>query len=45
VSNFKVFKWIPHYLRWYLFAFGPKLTIEEVRARASRPASGPAEQS
>jgi dolichol-phosphate mannosyltransferase len=25
-SNFKVAKWVPRYLRWYRFAFGPKLT-------------------
>ncbi|MGH3280701.1 MAG: glycosyltransferase, partial [Trebonia sp.] len=31
VSNFKVAKWIPGYLRWYRFAFGPKLTAERVR--------------
>jgi dolichol-phosphate mannosyltransferase len=36
VSNFKVAKWIPKYLRWYRFAFGPRLTAEQVRARASR---------
>lgn len=22
VSNFKIFKWVPRYLKWYLFAFG-----------------------
>ena len=25
-SRFQIVKWIPHYLRWYRFAFGPKLT-------------------
>lgn len=35
VSNFHVARWIPKYLHWYLFAFGPKLTAEQVRARAS----------
>jgi dolichol-phosphate mannosyltransferase len=25
-SNFKVAKWVPRYLRWYRFAFGPRLT-------------------
>jgi len=25
VSNFKLAKWLPAYLRWYLFAFGPRL--------------------
>jgi dolichol-phosphate mannosyltransferase len=32
-SNFKVARWIPRYLRWYRFAFGPKLTVEQLRAR------------
>jgi glycosyltransferase involved in cell wall biosynthesis len=31
-SNFKLQKWLPHYLRWYLYAFGPKLTVEDVRS-------------
>jgi glycosyltransferase involved in cell wall biosynthesis len=31
VSNFKLAQWIPGYLRWYLFAFGPQLTGEQVR--------------
>lgn len=29
-SNFKVAKWLPAYLRWYRFAFGPKLTPEKL---------------
>jgi dolichol-phosphate mannosyltransferase len=33
VSNFKVARWIPKYLRWYLFAFGPRLTPEQVKQR------------
>lgn len=36
VSNFKVAKWIPKYLRWYRFAFGPRLTAEQVRERLSK---------
>ena len=32
VSNFRMAKWIPGYLRWYRFAFGPRLTAEQVRA-------------
>jgi dolichol-phosphate mannosyltransferase len=32
VSNFRVAKWIPGYLRWYRFAFGPRLTAEQVRS-------------
>lgn len=34
-SNFKLAAWIPHYLRWYRFAFGRRLTIEQLRARSS----------
>jgi glycosyltransferase involved in cell wall biosynthesis len=36
VSNFRIAQWIPQYLRWYRFAFGPRLAAEQVRARASR---------
>ena len=36
VSNFKVARWLPHYLRWYRFAFGPRLTAEQIRARGLR---------
>jgi glycosyltransferase involved in cell wall biosynthesis len=32
VSNFRVAKWIPGYLRWYRFAFGRRLTADQVRA-------------
>ena len=28
VSNFKLATWIPRYIRWYLFAFGPRLSEE-----------------
>lgn len=31
VSNFKLAKWLPQYLRWYRFAYGPKLTLEQVK--------------
>jgi hypothetical protein len=33
VSNFRVASWIPRYVRWYRFAFGPKLTAEQIRSR------------
>jgi dolichol-phosphate mannosyltransferase len=33
VSNFRVARWIPDYLRWYRFAFGPRLTAEQIRSR------------
>jgi dolichol-phosphate mannosyltransferase len=36
VSNFKLVSWLPHYLRWWRFAFGPGLPIDEVRAAADR---------
>jgi glycosyltransferase involved in cell wall biosynthesis len=40
ISHFKIVKWIPKYLRWYLFAFGPKIPVEEIavtsRARNSK---------
>jgi glycosyltransferase involved in cell wall biosynthesis len=32
-SNFRVASWIPQYLRWYRFAFGPRLTAEQIRSR------------
>ncbi len=34
VSNFKIVSWLPHYLRWWRFAFGPSLPIEEIRITA-----------
>ncbi len=36
VSNFKLAAWLPRYLRWYLFAFGPQLTVDQVRAKSAR---------
>jgi dolichol-phosphate mannosyltransferase len=30
VSNFKMAAWIPKYLRWYWFAYGPKLELPEL---------------
>jgi len=35
-SNFDLKAWIPRYLRWYRFAYGPALTLEEVRTQAKR---------
>jgi dolichol-phosphate mannosyltransferase len=32
VSNFKIVSWLPHYLGWWRFAFGPRLEIDQVRA-------------
>ena len=39
ISNFKVARWIPSYLRWYRFAFGPRLSASEIRDRAARKTS------
>jgi len=36
VSNFKVARWLPGYLRWYRFAFGRRLTAEQIKARGLR---------
>jgi dolichol-phosphate mannosyltransferase len=36
MSNFKLVTWLPHYLRWWRFAFGPRLPVEEIRAAADR---------
>ena len=32
-SNFDVGRFVPSYLRWYLFAFGPRLTGEQLAVR------------
>lgn len=31
MSNFKLVTWLPHYLRWWRFAFGPRLEIDNIR--------------
>jgi glycosyltransferase involved in cell wall biosynthesis len=36
VSSFRLREWVPKYLRWYRFAFGPSLTVDEVRMQAAR---------
>ena len=36
VSNFKVAECIPKYMRWYRFAFGGRLTPEQIRAQAAK---------
>ncbi|MHA7987277.1 glycosyltransferase family 2 protein [Rathayibacter sp. CAU 1779] len=33
-SNFQLGKWIPKYLRWYRFAYGPQLTLDELKAKS-----------
>jgi dolichol-phosphate mannosyltransferase len=32
-SSFKMLRWMPRYLEWYRFAFGPPLTVEQLRER------------
>lgn len=39
VSNFKVATWIPSYMHWYRFAFGPRLTAKQVREKPSATSS------
>jgi hypothetical protein len=36
VSNFKIAAWIPSYLRWYRFAFGPKVDVAGLRAQVDK---------
>jgi dolichol-phosphate mannosyltransferase len=36
VSNFKVAKWVPSYVRWYRYAFGGTLTVEQIRQRSAK---------
>ncbi|QEO08627.1 glycosyltransferase family 2 protein [Protaetiibacter larvae] len=35
-SHFQLSKWIPKYLRWYRFAFGPQLTPDQLVTKAQR---------
>jgi dolichol-phosphate mannosyltransferase len=34
LSNFRAAAWLPKYLRWYRFAFGRRLDVDELRDRA-----------
>jgi dolichol-phosphate mannosyltransferase len=36
VSNFKMSQWLPVYLRWYRFAYGRRMTIDELDARRAK---------
>jgi hypothetical protein len=38
-SNFDLKTWLPKYLRWYRFAFGPELTLEQVAEQSARIAA------
>ncbi len=42
VSRFRLLRWIPGYLRWYVFAFGPQLAPGEIRGRRAMPRPRPA---
>jgi len=42
-SNFKLAQWLPKYVRWYRFAFGPKLTVAQLAARATNSTTGSAQ--
>ncbi len=37
-SNFQVVRWIPRYLNWYRLAFGPQLTVQQLRQKTERVA-------
>ena len=34
VSRFRLIEWMPHYLRWYVLAFGPQLDLDTLRRRS-----------
>jgi dolichol-phosphate mannosyltransferase len=36
MSNFRTGAWLPKYLHWYRFAFGPELGVDDLRSRAPR---------
>jgi glycosyltransferase involved in cell wall biosynthesis len=38
-SNFDLKAWIPRYLRWYRFAFGPPLSVQEMRGSVPESSS------
>jgi dolichol-phosphate mannosyltransferase len=38
VSNFKLGAWLPRYLHWYFYAFGPTLPLEGFGASSAAPA-------
>ena len=39
-SSFKVLSWLPRYLQWYRFSFGPKLSLDDLLAECKRMGSG-----
>jgi dolichol-phosphate mannosyltransferase len=34
LSNFKIASWLPKYLHWYRFAFGPPLDLDQLKSHA-----------
>jgi dolichol-phosphate mannosyltransferase len=38
VSRFKLAKWLPKYLRWYRFAYGPRLDLAQLPAHVEKTA-------
>jgi cellulose synthase/poly-beta-1,6-N-acetylglucosamine synthase-like glycosyltransferase len=34
-SSFKILKWLPKYLHWYRFAFGRRLTLDQLLAKSA----------
>jgi glycosyltransferase involved in cell wall biosynthesis len=39
-SHFRVWAWAPHYLRWYLLAFGPRTDPDRLRAATAKARGG-----
>ncbi|HUY48015.1 MAG TPA: glycosyltransferase family 2 protein [Streptosporangiaceae bacterium] len=37
ISNFQVAAWLPKYLRWYRFAFGPRLSVDQLTGITRSP--------
>lgn len=35
-SNFRLAEWVPKYFRWYRFAFGPRLTVDQLNTKIKR---------
>lgn len=40
-SNFYLRRWIPEYLRWYAYAFGPQLSSTDIQRRSRTPSTCP----
>jgi dolichol-phosphate mannosyltransferase len=40
-SSFRMAAWLPAYLRWYQFCFGPELTVAELRSRCTNAVTAP----